>query len=142
MLAEAVAQGIYGIGCNGDVTRSIYLKDQASYENLTAALDDDTFYRSEIDSQRMRNVTMFARGHALVMFNSTMPASTTQLCDRLGIEGRTNKNGYNGVTKLMNDVFGIKYVLSSNGNGSTLYQFEKVNADDNLTIYRMITHCP
>lgn len=136
MLAEAVAQGIYGIGCNGDVTRSIYLKDQASYENLTAALDDDTFYRSEIDSQRMRNVTMFAGGHALVMFNSTMPASTTQLCDRLGIEGRTNKNGYNGVTKLMNDVFGIKYVLSSNGNGSTLYQFEKVNADDNLTIYR------
>lgn len=136
LLAEAAAHGVYGIACNGDVTRSIYLADQASYKTLTAAQEDDTFYRSEIDSQRMRNVTMFAGGHALVMFNSTMPASVTQLSDRLGIEGRTNKNGYNGVTKLMNDVFGIKYVLSSNGNGDTLYQFERVDGDDNLTIYK------
>ena len=136
MMAECIGQGIYGISCNGDVTRSIYLKDQASYRELTGRQNDQTFYRSEIDSQRMRNVTMFAGGHALVMFNSTMPASTTELCERLGIEGRTNKNGYNGVTKLMNDVFGIKYVLSSNGNGSTLYQFEKMDEDDNLVLYR------
>ena len=65
-----------------------------------------------------------------------MPASTTELCDRLGIEARTNKNGYNGVTKLMNDVFGIRYVLSSKGKGDSLYQFEKVDSDDNLTLYK------
>ena len=135
-LAEACGHGIYGILQNGDVTRNIYLEDQASFENLTASLGDTDFYRSEIDSQRMRNVTMFAGGHGLVMFNSTMPASTTELCDRLGIEARTNKNGYNGVTKLINDVFGIRYVLSSNGKGETLYQFEKAGQDDNLTIYR------
>ncbi len=136
MLTEACAHGVYGIRCNGDVTRSIYLADQKSYEELMAAQADESFYRSEIDSQRMRNVTMFAGGNALVMFNSTMPASTTTLCDRLGIEARTNKNGYNGVTKLMNDVFGIKYVLSSKGNGDSIYQFEKVDADDNLTLYK------
>ena len=135
-LTEAGGHGIYGILCNGDVTRSIYLKDQASFENLTAAQEDEDFYRSEIDSQRMRNVTMYAGGHGMVMFNSTMPASTTELCDRLGIEARTNKNGYNGVTKLVNDVFGIRYVLSSNGEGDTLYQFEKVDEDDNLAIYK------
>lgn len=134
--AEAGAHGIYGILCNGDVTRSIYLKDQASFENLTAETGDTDFYRSEIDSQRMRNVTMYAGGHGMVLFNSTMPASTTELCDRLGIEARTNKNGYNGVTKLVNDLFGIRYVLSSNGEGDTLYQFEKIGGDDNLSIYK------
>lgn len=136
VLAEAGGHGVYGILCNGDVTRSIYLKDQASFETLTAARGDEDFYRSEIDSQRMRNVTMYAGGHGMVMFNSTMPASTTELCDRLGIEARTNKNGYNGVTRLMNDVFGIRYVLSSNGKSDTLYQFEKVDGDDNLTMYQ------
>lgn len=133
---EAGGHGIDGILCNGDVTRSIYLDDQESFENLTAAQGDSDFYRSEIDSQRMRNVTMYAGGHGMVLFNSTMPASTTELCDRLGIEARTNKNGYNGVTKLVNDIFGIRYVLSSNGEGQTLYQFEMVDEDDNLTIYK------
>lgn len=136
MLAEAAGHGVYGILCNGDVTRSIYLADQASFKELTGAQQDTDFYRSEIDSQRMRNVTMYAGGHGMIMFNSTMPASTTELCDRLGIEARTNKNGYNGVTKLMNDVFGIRYVLSSNGKGDRLYQFEKVSEDDNLTLYK------
>lgn len=135
MLSEAVGHGIYGICCNGDVTRSIYLNDQKSYEDLVESRGDEGFFRSEIDSQRMRNVTMFAGGNSLVMFNSTMQASVTEFCDRLGIEARTNKNGYNGVTKLMNDVFGIKYVLSSNGNGDSLYQFEKTDADGNLTLY-------
>ena len=136
MVAEAVGHGIYGIHCNGRVTRSIYLADQASFMELTGRQEEEDFYRSEIDSQRMRNVTMYAGGHALVMFNSTMPASTTELCKRLGIEARTNKNGYNGVTKLMNDVFGIKYVLSSNGDADTLYQFNEIDEDDNLTLYR------
>ena len=136
MLAEAVGSGIYGIICNDDVTRSIYLADQASYQKMIEPLEEEQeFFRSEIDSQRMRNVTMYAGGNALVMFNSTMNASVTELCDRLGIEGRTNKNGYNGVTKLMNDVFGIRYVLSSNGKGNTLYQFEFTETDENLDVY-------
>ncbi len=135
MLAEAGGHGIYGLCCNGNVGRSSYMADQASFGTLTGGGEDEEFYRSEIDSQRMRNVTMYAGGHALVMFNSTMPASTTELCDRLGIEARTNKNGYNGVTKLMNDVFGIRYVLSSKGKGDSIYQFEKVDSDDNLTLY-------
>lgn len=135
LASEAAGSAVYGIIYNDNVTRSIYLKDQASYKNLMAKQADPSWYRSEIDSQRMRNVTMFAGGHATVMFNSTMQSSVTNFCDRIGMEARTNKNGYNGVTSLMNDVLGIKYVLSSNGHGSTLYQFRKIDADDNLTLY-------
>ena len=138
LLTEAVAHGIYGMIYNENVTRSIYLDDQASYKLLVGRQGDTDFFRSEIDSQRMRNVTMFAGGHSMIMFNSTMLASVTDFCHGLGIEARTNKNGYNGVTTLLNDVFGIRYVLSSNGksDSDTLYQFYEVDADDNLTLYK------
>ena len=136
MLLEASGHGIYGMCENGSVTRSIYLKDQASYQKLTGRQQDDSFFRSEIDSQRMRNVTIFAGGHSTVLFNSTMAESVTDFFDHIGIEARTNKNGYNGVTRMMNDVFGIRYVLASIGIGNTLYGFPKIDEDDNLKMYR------
>ena len=133
---EAGAGSVYGIICNDSVTRSIYLADQKSYKELMAQIGDTGWYRSEVDAQRMRNVTLFCGGNSVVMFNSTMQQSVTQFCDAIGMEARTNKNGYNGVTKLMNDVFGIRYVLSANGDGSTLYGFPQILSDSNLTVYK------
>ncbi|MCD7735674.1 MAG: YfhO family protein, partial [Lachnospiraceae bacterium] len=137
LVVEIAANAIYGISQNGSVTRSIYLADQSSYRTMIADQeeDEDSFYRSEVDRQRMRNVTMFVGGNGLVMFNSTMQSSVIDFCDALGIEARTNKNGYLGVTKLMNDVFGIKYVASPSGISDTFYQFEKVDEDGELTLY-------
>ncbi len=135
IVIEVGANAIYGISSNGSVTRSIYLADQSSYQALIEEQnEEDGFYRSEVDRQRMRNVTMFAGGNALVMFNSTMQDSVIDFCNALGIEARTNKNGYNGVTKLMNDVFGIKYVASPT-DSETFYQFERVDKDGELTLY-------
>lgn len=135
LLVETAANGIYGITCNGNVTRSIYVADQVSYQKLMEEQEDDSFFRSEVDRQRMRNVTMFCGGNALVMFNSTMQASVIDFCDSIGIEARTNKNGYLGVTKLMNDVFGIKYLASPVKNSDTLYQFTRVGEDGELALY-------
>ncbi len=136
MIVESSANAIYGITQNGSVTRSIYLEDQTSYQALMEDQDEeeDAFFRSEVDRQRMRNVTMFVGGNALVMFNSTMQGSVIDFCDAIGMEARTNKNGYLGVTKLMNDVFGIKYVASPT-DSETFYQFERIDGDDNLTLY-------
>ena len=136
LLVEVSANAIYGISCNGTVTRSIYLNDQKSYQTLMSGQEDDSFFRSEVDRQRMRNVTMFAGGNAMVMFNSTMHDSVIEFCDSIGIEARTNKNGYLGVTKLMNDVLGIKYVASPSKDADTLYQFEKVDEDGELALYK------
>ncbi|MCC8104228.1 MAG: YfhO family protein [Clostridiales bacterium] len=137
LFVECAANAVYGISENGSVTRSIYLADQTSYQALISDLDEDedSFYRSEVDRQRMRNVTMFVGGNSMVMFNSTMQSSITDFCDALGIEARTNKNGYLGVTKLMNDVFGIKYVATPSGISDTFYQFEKVATNGELTLY-------
>lgn len=57
------------------------------------------------------------------------------MCKGLGIEARTNKNGYNGFTKLVNDIFGVKYVLSSRGTDQ-LYQMEKVDQEGDMNLYK------
>ncbi len=135
-IAEAGASACYGIISNDSVTRSIYLNDQRSYRDLMTTIGDEDWFRSEVDAQRMRNVSLFCGANSVVMFNSTMQESVTNFCDRIGMEARTNKNGYNGVTDLMNDVLGIRYVLSANGTGSTLYGFEDLADDGNLTAYK------
>lgn len=138
LLIELCANAVYGINCNGGVTRSIYIADQKSYQALMDAANEpeDEFFRSEVDRQRMRNVTMYAGGNAMVMFNSTMHGSVIDFCDRVGIEARTNKNGYLGVTKLMNDVLGIRYVASPSKTADTFYQFERVAEDGELALYK------
>jgi len=135
LLVEVAANAIYGIQCDGNVTRSIYIADQVSYQKMMAEQNDDTFFRSEVDRQRMRNVTMYCGGNALVMFNSTMQESVIDFCDSLGIEARTNKNGYLGVTKLMNDILGIKYLASPSKKSDTMYQFTKLTEDGELALY-------
>lgn len=139
MLSEVTANAICGIISNGGVTRSIYIADQKSYQAMMAQqqdAQDGEFFRSEVDRQRMRNVTMYAGGNAMVMFNSTMHESVIHFCDSVGIEARTNKNGYLGVTKLMNDVLGIRYLASPSKLADTMYQFTRVAEDGELALYK------
>lgn len=134
-MLEMISFGIYGVCCNGTVGRSTYLDEQSSYEKMIAAQHESGFFRSEIDSNRMRNENMFLGADGVVLFSSTMPAATVNLCKSLGIEARTNKNGYNGYTKLINDVFGVKYVISSR-DGDSLYQMEKAAYAEPMTLYK------
>lgn len=132
---EMFSYAIFGVCFNGTVGRSTYLDEQSSYEKMIARQEETGFYRSEIDSSRMRNENMFLGADGVVLFSSTMPAATVDLCKSLGIEARTNKNGYNGFTKLMNDIFGVKYVISSR-DSDHLYQMEKVDHEEPMTLYK------
>ena len=136
MFIEAGGHCIYGYIYDENVPRQTYIDDQTSWRNMVAAKGETDFFRSEYDSQRMRNVSMFAGAYSTVMFNSTMMEKVTDFCDRIGMEARTNKNGYIGITGLMNDIFGIRYVLSSYAKGDQLYGFEKVDSDDHLSLFR------
>lgn len=134
-VTEMVTTAIFGVCVNGTVGRSTYLEEQKAYEALMEASGDDSFFRSDIDSTRMRNENMFLGADGVVLFSSTMPAATVDLCKSLGIEARTNKNGYNGLTKLVNDVFGVKYVVSRT-DAEELYQMEQVDYAAPLHLYR------
>ncbi len=129
-VAEMAASAVYGVCCNGTVSKSSYVEEQTAYRKMIERRDEQKlFYRTEMDSQRMRNANMFLGGNGMVLFSSTMPAATVDLCKALGIEARTNKNGYIGVTKLFNDVFGIDYIVSKE-NTEMLYQFERVDYEE------------
>lgn len=134
-IAEMVATGIFGVCVNGTVGRSTYLEEQKAYEALMEASGEEGFFRSDIDSTRMRNEDMFLGGNGVVLFSSTMPAATVDLCKSLGMEARTNKNGYNGLTKLVNDIFGVRYVVSRT-DAEQLYQMDQVDYVEPLHLYK------
>lgn len=138
MSAEMAVSGIYGVCINGTVSRSLYVNEQKAYQTMVGRQEnDDTFYRSEIDSQHMRNENMFMGANGVVLFSSTMPEATVNLCKSIGMEARTNKTGYSGMTKLFNDVFGVRYLLSK-ASGDTLYQMNKVDTEEqyNMSLYQ------
>lgn len=135
VIVEMVATGIYGVCLNGTVGRSTYVNEQKAYEAMMKTREDDSFFRSDIDSSRMRNENMFLGANGIVLFSSTMPAATVDLCKSLGMEARTNKNGYKGLTKLVNDIFGVKYVVSQT-DASKLYQMDKVDYAAPLHMYQ------
>lgn len=135
---EMAANGVFMVCMNGTVSRQTYLDDQIAYEKLMERnenKDGTSFFRSDIDSTRMRNADMFMGGDGVMLFSSTMPAATVDLCRAIGMEARTNKNGYVGLTKLFNDVFGVKYV-ESRTDTSRLYQMPKVDYEEPLSLYR------
>lgn len=132
--AEMIVTGIYGVFCNGTVSRQTYLDDQFAYEELVARQGASGFFRADIDSTRMRNSAMFMGADGITLFSSTMPAATVDLCKALGMEARTNKNGYSGLTKLFNDILGERYVLSRT-NSETLYQMKQVDYVEPLHMY-------
>ena len=131
-----IVTGVYGIGMNGTVGRSTYVDEQIAYKKLIREYDQtEDFYRSEIDSQRMRNENMFMGANGVVMFSSTMPEATVNMCRSIGMEARTNKDGYNGMTKLFNDVFGVRYLVSRK-ESDTLYQMSQVGYEEPLYLYK------
>lgn len=136
MTAEAAGCAVYGMKANGGVSRSFYLDDADSYRTMTEKVGEPGVWRSEIDRQHMRNVAMFAGAKSTVMFNSTMQRSVTDFCDAIGMEARTNKNGYYGLTKIMNDMLGIRYVASPQRIGETFYGMERVSSYGPFDLYR------
>lgn len=134
-IVEMMATGAVGVCMNGTIGRSTYLDEQKAYEAMIERRQDGSFYRSDIDSSRMRNENMFLGGNGVVLFSSTMPAATVDMCKSLGIEARTNKNGYNGFTKLTNDIFGVKYIVSRT-DSPELYQMTKVDYEKPLAMYQ------
>ena len=133
--AEMAVTAVYGVFCNGTVSRQTYLDDQKAYGILMEEQGASGFFRSDIDSTRMRNCNMFMGADGVVLFSSTMPAATVDLCKALGMEARTNKNGYSGLTKLVNDLFGVKYVVSRNTNSEHLYQMDRAGYETPLAMY-------
>lgn len=118
---------------NAGMSRTYYIQDMAFYERLKTKLPDG-FYRTDIDKQVITNESMMLGTNGLTLFSSTMQRSVTDFFQKMGMRGRTNKVLYVGATKLMSDVFGIRYLLSNEASES-LYQMDRIDAEGSLTLY-------
>lgn len=136
LIGEITGNCVIGVKANSGDTRERHIKDQESYQKLMSDKKDEGFFRSEVDRQWMRNVTMYSGGKGLVMFNSTMYSTVVDFCRQVGIEARTNKNGYYGVTSLMNNILGVKYLLSPSHDTDSMYGFQYQGTDDELSLYK------
>lgn len=135
VVIELSVNGIYGTIQNGTIGRSAYLNDKNNFKELLSKTNDDTFYRSEMDDTLIRNEIMYQGGNGIVMFSSTVPGDMIHFIRKLGMEGRTNKSGYPGATKLVNDMLGIRYVVSKT-NTDILFGLPKVDEEENLSLYK------
>lgn len=133
VIAEMGLNATAGLKANGTTNKEFYIATQETYEGL---VQEEGFYRSEVAQSQMRNFSIFSGANSIVLFNSTMKGSVTSFMDKLGIEARMNKTGYLGVTKLFNDIFGIKYVLTRDTNADTLNGFYRVNQKNGYSLYK------
>ena len=133
MIAEVSVNALVVFEERGTTGRDFYVGVRETYQDLVP--DDSGFFRSEIDYQQMRNFSMYAGGNSIVLFNSTMKETITDFMGSLGLEARMNKTGYSGATKLVNDILGIRYLLTPNSEASTLNGFHCVGEKDGSSLF-------
>ncbi len=73
---------------------------------------DDGFYRSEKTFHRTVNDPLALEMYGVSHSSSTYNRKVITLMDKLGWGGRDHYTRYDGATMLLDDIFGIKYVLS------------------------------
>ncbi len=122
-----------GLKSNGTTNKEFYIATQATYGEL---VQEEGFYRAEVAQSQMRNFSIFSGSNSIVLFNSTMKGSVTSFMGKLGIEARMNKTGYLGVTKLFNDIFCIKYVMTRDTDADALNRFYKINQKNGYSLYK------
>jgi uncharacterized membrane protein YfhO len=100
--------------------------------------DDDGFFRIEKDYFRTVNDPMALRMYGLSHSSSVLNAKPIQLLKDLGLSSRSHYTCYRGATPLIDDVFGVKYILSSDeadkGRTKTVGDIDVEKNDDALPI--------
>lgn len=104
-------------GLNSDIyysTRDSYVDEIPPTRDIADRLHelDTGFYRMEKTYHRCVNDTMAARMYGMSHSTSTFNANVIKLLKKLGYGAREHYTRYDGATMLMDDIFGVKYVLS------------------------------
>lgn len=101
---------------------------------------DDSFYRTEKTYHRTVNDPMAFRMRGVSHSSSTLNSHVIGLLDKLGYASRGHYVKYNGATKLTDDIFGIKYVLTKEEpvlyTETVLTNVNKNDASDVITGYK------
>lgn len=114
-VAEALANGVYGLLMNGTVNRTNYNEDLTAAAAIREVIGDngsDELGRTEIDKFNGRNNAMWLGFKSVSMFSSTLSDSLDELMDHMGFFAAVNKFSYECSTRLTDNILGVKYLMS------------------------------
>lgn len=116
-IVEAVANGVFGLMMNGTVNRTTYNADLHAAAQVRAVIGDDgqdALYRTELNEFNGRNNAMYLGFKSVSLFTSTLSDGLDELIDKMGFFATVNKFSYECSTKLTDDIFAVKYLMSEN----------------------------
>lgn len=110
-------------------TRDSYRGDIPFTRKVTEQVheQDESFYRMEKTFHRCVNDAIALRMYGMSHSSSMLNAKAIKLLKSLGYAGREHYTRYDGSTMLLDDIFGVKYILAENS--STLPYKEKLPLD-------------
>ena len=136
MIAEAAWHGLKDLNNRGSYEKAYYVDYQRDFQRLLAAQGDTGFFRSEIDSTHIVNFAVYAGGNGVSLFNSTMSHGVRMLFAGLNVSSGLNAVVYRGATKLVNDLMGVKYMVTSRVSSDTWNGFTKIATLNGKNLYR------
>ena len=135
---EAASNGVYGLCTNGSINRTLYnqkLEDANSIQAYISHDGDEGLYRTELDQFHGRNNAMWLGFKSVSLFSSTLSDGLDETMDHLGFFAAVNKFSYEGSTRLTDDIFGIKYLVSESQK-ENIRGFHYLKQVGNLHLYQ------
>lgn len=136
LIFEAGGHAEYDLLTDGAYSKTYCVDYQADFQSLMARQEQGEFSRSEIDSTYMANFITYAGGSGVAQFNSTMQHDVRILLGELGMRERMNAVSYRGASKLLNDLLGVRYVVTNFTSSDTWNGMTKIDQEGGKSLYR------
>lgn len=104
-----------------EAVQEIYGKELAADPNAVFRIEKN-FFRTVNDPLALN---MYGLSHS----SSTLNERPIELLGRLGLTSRSHYTRYSGATPIIDDLFGVKYILSANGNDTA-----NIKSKDDITV--------
>ncbi len=113
--AELMSSACTSFETVGNTSRESYYENYSDVTALAESREDD-FARMEIDSNYILNCPALYHYRGMSQFSSSLNADTTELMEKIGLEGEPGKNrfNYNQTNPVTNAMLNIKYIIAKN----------------------------
>lgn len=109
-MAEIGTTAALGFSHNGQINVPKFFSGTKDMEQAVEALEDGTFYRSELADARMVDENAWYTLNGVGLFGSTANGNMVAMMDSLGFYTGCNEYLYQGGTPLTNLLLGVKYI--------------------------------
>lgn len=119
----------------GSGTRDFYINYQRDARTLLNQAGAEGFYRCEIDSESMINFATYAGCNGLALFHSGIRAEVQTFFDDLHVYTHLNTVRYRGVSKLLKDILGQRYLISGQLSADSVNGLVKIGRSNGKILY-------